>query len=554
MLKRLSACLLLSLSLSASGQTADQTLSEQISQLDRELQALQELGGKIDQVPERDREILLSRVDQRSFRVLNKLDQISRTVAKLPEDDPDRLAFVERLGGELADVGPAIIVRIGELDERITAYLQDADAAGGNKVAQRARADSLDGQRFKYNLALAKVVESREALGLDASPTRDYLLEDLYLHAEVLSGRLEFADAARKEIQFRLGQDPANADLVATLNTINADHALYHEELEAVADLLQRLGANIDTYQAILLQQGTGVSVDVFRPNVALQLLQDGWSSMQTAAVENAPDLLFRILLFFLVILIFRYLSRLTRRMVEALLARSKADLSSLMKNILVSVSGGLVMALGFLMALSQAGISIGPALAGLGVAGFVVGFALQDTLGNFASGAMILFYRPYDVDDYIQVAGAEGLVKEMSLVSTTIATIDNQVLVVPNSKIWGDVIRNVTAQRLRRVDLIFGISYGDDVEQAEKVLEDIVYGHEKVLKKPAALIKVHELGDSSVNFAVRPWVRTEDYWNVYWDLTREVKLRFDREGISIPFPQRDVHHYRESPPPEAGA
>jgi small conductance mechanosensitive channel len=180
--------------------------------------------------------------------------------------------------------------------------------------------------------------------------------------------------------------------------------------------------------------------------------------------------------------------------------------------------------------------------LAGLGVAGFVIGFALQDTLGNFAAGGMILIYRPYDVDDYVEVAGASGFVKEMSLVSTTIATFDNQTLVVPNSKIWGDVIKNVTAQKVRRVDLTFGIGYGDDIPHAEKILRAIVEENEQVLSRPDAQVHLHELADSSVNFVVRPWVRTEDYWQVYWDITREVKMRFDREGISIPFPQRDVH------------
>jgi small conductance mechanosensitive channel len=131
-----------------------------------------------------------------------------------------------------------------------------------------------------------------------------------------------------------------------------------------------------------------------------------------------------------------------------------------------------------------------------------------------------------------------------MTLVSTTIATFDNQILVIPNSKIWGDVIRNVTAQRLRRVDLEFGIGYGDDIEHAERVLRDVVESHELVLRSPEVMIKLHKLGDSSVNFIVRPWVRTADYWSVYWDITREVKLRFDREGISIPFPQRDIHVY----------
>ena len=203
-------------------------------------------------------------------------------------------------------------------------------------------------------------------------------------------------------------------------------------------------------------------------------------------------------------------------------------------------------MVIGVLMALSQVGISLGPMLAGLGVAGFVVGFALQDSLSNFAAGGMILIYRPYDVDDFVEIAGAAGLVKKMSLVSTTIATFDNQTLVVPNSKIWGDVIKNVTAQKVRRVDLEFGIGYSDDVEHAERVLEDILDKNEMVLKKPEPMIKLHALADSSVNFAVRPWVKTDDYWDVYWDITREVKMRFDREGISIPFPQRDVPMFTE--------
>ncbi len=150
-------------------------------------------------------------------------------------------------------------------------------------------------------------------------------------------------------------------------------------------------------------------------------------------------------------------------------------------------------------------------------------------------------------MDDFVEVTGASGLVKNMNLVSTTITTFDNQTLVVPNSRIWGDVIKNVTAQKLRRVDLEFGIGYSDDVEHAERVLQDVVYSHDMVLKKPEALIKLHSLGDSSVNFIVRPWTKTENYWDVYWDLMREVKLRFDREGISIPFPQRDVHLYAQT-------
>ena len=161
----------------------------------------------------------------------------------------------------------------------------------------------------------------------------------------------------------------------------------------------------------------------------------------------------------------------------------------------------------------------------------------------------MILLYRPFDVSDIVEAGGVSGKVSRMNLVSTTILTFDHQTMVVPNSKIWGDVIRNVTAQTTRRVDLIFGIGYGDDIEHAESVLNDIIEKHEKILSDPLPAVELHTLGESSVDFVVRPWVKTADYWRVYWDVTREVKRRFDAEGISIPFPQRDLHVYTESAP-----
>jgi small conductance mechanosensitive channel len=187
--------------------------------------------------------------------------------------------------------------------------------------------------------------------------------------------------------------------------------------------------------------------------------------------------------------------------------------------------------------------------MAALGAGGFIVGFALQETLGSFASGLMIMIYRPFDVDDYVNVAGVEGTVKELSLVATTLLTIDNKVLVIPNKKAWGDTIVNFTGRDIRRVDLVFGIGYGDDIQQAIDVLEQVASEHNLVLEDPSPVIKVHELADSSVNLVCRPWVRTEDYWTVYWDLTRQVKESFDAEGISIPFPQRDVHMHSEPAP-----
>jgi small conductance mechanosensitive channel len=188
--------------------------------------------------------------------------------------------------------------------------------------------------------------------------------------------------------------------------------------------------------------------------------------------------------------------------------------------------------------------LEIGPLLAGVGVAGFIVGFALQETLSNFAAGLMILIYQPFDVGDSVEAGGVSGKVGQMSLVSTTILTFDNQKLIVPNNKIWGDVIRNRMSETTRRVDMVFGIGYADDVDRAERVLRDIVKSHELTLVDPEPTIQLNNLGDSSVDFIVRSWTKTDDYWKVYWDVTREVKRCFDAEGISIPFPQRDVHVY----------
>jgi small conductance mechanosensitive channel len=287
------------------------------------------------------------------------------------------------------------------------------------------------------------------------------------------------------------------------------------------------------------------ITVDTIDGHVASELVTRWISDLREGVAENGPRILFRAILFAIIASAFWAFSLFVRKIVARAVAAPNLRFSELLKRMIVSLSTGTVLLLGLLVALSQLGIEVAPMLAGLGIAGFVLGFALQDTLGNFAAGVMILMYRPFDVGDMIDCAGGVfGLVSHMSLVSTTILTIDNKTLIVPNSKIWGDVITNVTAQSNRRIDLEFGIGYSDDIPHAEKILLAILEEHPKVLEDPEPVVKLHSLGDSSVNFVVRPWVARDDYWDVHWDITREVKMRFDREGVSIPFPQRDVHFY----------
>jgi small conductance mechanosensitive channel len=203
---------------------------------------------------------------------------------------------------------------------------------------------------------------------------------------------------------------------------------------------------------------------------------------------------------------------------------------------------------IGIIVGLGALEVNIGPLLAVIGAVGFVVALALQNSLGNFASGILILLYRPFDVDDVIEAGGVSGKVESMNLLSTHIKTFDNKSMILPNNSVWGGVITNATGTDKRRVDMVFGIGYDDSIADALRVLEEIVSQHELVLKDPEPTIRLHELGDSSVNFICRPWVRPADYWTVYWDITRAVKERFDAEGISIPYPQRDIHVYHETP------
>ncbi|MFC1796120.1 mechanosensitive ion channel family protein [Pseudomonadota bacterium] len=218
-----------------------------------------------------------------------------------------------------------------------------------------------------------------------------------------------------------------------------------------------------------------------------------------------------------------------------------------MLKQFVISSIRRVMIFIGFLIGLSALEVNIAPVLAVIGATGFVVAFALQDTLSNFASGLMIMLYRPFDVNDLVDVSGVMGKVRSMTLVSTTIMTPDNKLMIVPNNSIWGNVITNSTGSSKRRVDLVFGISYNDDIDAAQKAMEEILAEHSQVLDDPEPRVRLHELADSSVNFICRPWVKTSDYWDVYWDITRQVKERFDRDGISIPFPQRDVHYYTEN-------
>ena len=197
------------------------------------------------------------------------------------------------------------------------------------------------------------------------------------------------------------------------------------------------------------------------------------------------------------------------------------------------------------LAALGQLGIQTTSFIAIIGAAGLAIGLALQGSLSNFAAGFLMIIFRPFKVGDYIEGAGVAGTVEAIQIFTTQLKTPDNKTVIVPNAKMTGDNITNYTMKGTRRVDMVFGIGYGDDIDKAKGILHELVAQDDRILDDPPTKIALVELADSSVNFIVRPWVKADDYWNVYFDMMENVKKRFDADGVSIPFPQRDVHVYQ---------
>ena len=194
--------------------------------------------------------------------------------------------------------------------------------------------------------------------------------------------------------------------------------------------------------------------------------------------------------------------------------------------------------------ALNQLGIQTTSFIAILGAAGLAIGLALQGSLGNFAAGVLMIIFKPFKVGDFIEGAGVAGTVEKIQIFTTQLKTPDNKTIIVPNAKMTGDNITNYTMKGTRRVDFVFGIGYEDDIDKARKVIEGIIAADSRVLKDPAPMVAVSELADSSVNFVARAWTSADDYWGFYFDTTENVKKQFDAGGISIPYPQRDIHVY----------
>ena len=479
----------------------------------------------------------------------NRLDRAWLELFELELDFSAEVASRSEAGTEVAAERSAALLALatlpgeileveGRIKERVVFSKRDQNAA--EQAAADARLAVVLPELERIYQAKVRHLDLSRRLGVDAGARRMELAEQLAERAVNLSILLELAQEDVLSLSVQSDVLPDDAEVTAKLRVGEGRVRIIADALQSTVAMMAELDLETKEYeQQLIAATGKLTTVDT---EVLGGLLAHWAQTGRESMALNGPRLMLQVALSAAIVLISILLARLTARLVDRALESSRLQPSQLLKRMVSVTTRNLIIAVGGLIALSQLGISFGPLLAGLGIAGFILGFALQDSLANFASGMMILLYRPFDVGDLVEVSGAYGRVNQMSLVNTTILTLDHQTLIVPNNRIWGDVIKNVTAQDIRRVDLVFGISYEDDIPNAERIMNAIQKDHPKVLADPEAVVKVNELADSSVNFVVRPWVKTEDYLDTWWDITREVKLRFDAAGITIPYPQRTVH------------
>lgn len=463
-------------------------------------------------------------------------------------DNPQLIQLVTAQRRYTQDAYQYITTRLNSLNEQITQASQEQRLPLINEYAELQHYLSTTFEASWENIRWLEQLEQ------PAREARNTLEQRLNQRLRLLSASIDYLrqQYTAQEKQIKSSPDSEKPGLQLTQLNTQQRLTIATDSLKRTYQIADELGIETAEYKRQLFGVTGNITQDILDVDVAYSILSHWSENALNWAEDNAPQLVFQLIIFVLILLVAKLLARLTRSVVKSTVANKNFKFSQLMQDFFVSMSGKAVWVIGILIGLSQIGVNLTPVLTGFGIAGVIIGFALQDTLSNFAAGMMLLIYRPFDVGDFVYAGGVDGKVGNMSLVNTTIRTFDNQIIIVPNSKIWGDVIKNVTRERIRRVDMVFGIGYKDDLLKAEAVLTEIVQSHPAVLRTPEPMIKVHVLNTSSVDFIVRPWVKTDDYWDVYWDVTKTVKLRFDEEGISIPFPQQDVHLNWVSTAPEA--
>jgi len=425
----------------------------------------------------------------------------------------------------------------------LTNVVMAQDESGSSGTSDMAAATIANPEIPLEHLEFLVKPLTQEELVIEANAWRDILkskiaeISDLRIAIKQLNSTGAEAEAGAESIPMPEG---SVQELSQALPQLQNEKTQFIDRFQVVLDELELKGGEVETYEKYITAQ-MGVAVDV-TDTATTWALVEGWLFSE----QGGQRWMWNLIKFFAILLAFYFGASIISNIIAHAVGRIRG-VSQLLVNFSRKFTRQICMVIGLIVALAALEVDITPLIAAVGAAGFVVGFALQGTLSNFASGLMILGYRPFDVGHVIEAAGVSGIVDSVSLFSTHVRTFDNKMMIVPNNEIWGGTITNATVSPTRRVDMVFGIGYDDDTTQARQIMEEIIQEHELVLEDPAPVVKLNELADSSINFICRPWTKTSDYWTVYWDVTQQVKERFEQAGISIPYPQRDVHVYQES-------
>ncbi|BCX46558.1 mechanosensitive ion channel protein [Haloferula helveola] len=370
---------------------------------------------------------------------------------------------------------------------------------------------TIELQTLKYELTPLTVAD----LEVEATAWRDLL-------------KAKSTEIAKAQISSGAGDSPE-------IEVLRKEEDELMKRLSTVLDSWEAKGGDPEEMRAYLVAI-KGAEMNVDNPTGLISAFRR-WLQAEDGAVNWVKKLC----IFGVIVLISAIVASFAAKLVSKAMDKHKGS-SQLLDRFAGKVVRRGILVIGIIVGLATLGVKVGGLLALIGGGAFIIAFALQDTLSNFANGVMLMIYQPFDVGDAVEIGGVSGSVDSVSLVNTTIRSWDNKIILVPNKSVWGQTITNITGADTRRVDMIFGISYSDDIDKAHGILEKIVSETELALEDPAPVIRMHELADSSVNFICRPWAKTSDYWAVYWAITKRVKEEFDANGISIPFPQTDVH------------
>ncbi|TVP84703.1 MAG: mechanosensitive ion channel family protein [Thioalkalivibrio sp.] len=505
-----------------------------VAGLEENIEHLEAMRAAADAAQEWDRDGFHFRLDQLMLAALARAETVSLEASGTGEGDEIPVVR-ERVSDATSWLLETSISRLEEIYSRISheRLKYDEFDSGLQASVSAAFVQDLQTLIFEYMSGLGALLRVREQLGLSVEDDRDAFEEFITRNVERLHGQIRLDAQTLTELRRTLRSDPSNEDIELALRAVDRKQSRNLANMAAWLDVLPDHGVDAAGHRALLIQQQGRLGAEILRRDVFASIWREQTDRLWRNVSRNGPTLLLRVFTFLAVLVLAWMAAHVIRRLLETVMNSAFVRLSQLMKERLLTLSFGITFLAGAVLALAAIGWSVMPMLAGLGVAGIIIGFALQDSLKSFVAGWMILLYHAYDVGDYVQVSGAEGRVRRMTLNSTRIATPDNTIKLVPNRKIWDETIVNLTASRARRLGLEISCAPDNDMDRVERSIREFLAKHPQILNKPQPEVYLARIGSSEMVFAVQPWVRTEHYWSLQRSLLKEIRQRLERDGIS---------------------